>query len=167
MTVTDRQRSILLTALQGLDLHAIQLGIEREEITTLLKLFAEPDVMPRYDPRFTEQDQQQMWEGALEEAVDLSTKEIAQLVMDGWDLCSCVAACSVIDGHHICEDLARMLDHLRNPEETYVNGEFLRLNDNDGDNYAGLLDFAKRMKLINDEETELTELGVEYVESLI
>jgi len=167
MIVDDRQRSILLTALQGLDLQAPQLGIDRGEITTLLKLFASPIVMPRYDPRFTEQDQQSMFEAALDEGSDLSRKEIAQLVMDSWDLCSCVAACTIIAGEHSCEDLARMLQHFANEEETYVNGEFLRLNDDDGDNYAALLDFAKRMKLINDDETELTELGREYMESLI
>jgi len=163
--LTDRQRSILLTALQGLDLHAVQLGIEREEITTLLQLFAEPLVMPRYDPRFIAADHQSMWEGALEEAADLSTKEIAELVMDNWDLVSCIAACSVIDGNHIFEPLAEMLQWIDNKEdEEYNTGEFLREHDN-GDGYPALLDFAVRMSLLNDDETELTDLGHEFVEN--
>lgn len=125
-------------------------------------------VMPRYDPRFTEADQQLMFEGALEEGGDLSVKEVAQLVMDTWDLTSCIAACTVIDGEHRCEELAQILQRLDQPAgEDYVNGEFLRLHDDDGDNYAGLLDFAKRMKLITEDENDCTELGKEYYEALV
>jgi hypothetical protein len=124
--------------------------------------------MPRYDPRFNEQDQQLMFEGALEEGSDLGRKEIAQLVMDSWDLTSCIAACTIINGEHRCEELAQILQRLDQPAgEDYVNGEFLRMHDDDGDDYGLILDFAKRMGLINEEETECTELGKEYYAALV
>lgn len=119
--------------------------------------------LPRYDPRFTDADKQLMWLAALDEAADLKVKEIAELVMDSWDMSSCVAACTVIAGEHSCEPLAEMLQRIDNKgEEEYITGEFLREHD-DGDGYPELLDYAKRMGLINVDETELTELGREYM----
>lgn len=123
--------------------------------------------MPRNDPRFSEQDQQQMFEGALEEGSDLGRKEIAQLVLDSWDLVSCIAACSVINGEHTCEPLAEMLQRIDNQEdEAYITGQFFREHD-DEDGYPAMLDFAKRMGLINEDETTITDLGREYMESLV
>lgn len=125
-----------------------------------------PSNMPRYDPRFNEQDLQSMWEGALEEGSDLGRKKIAELVMDSWDLVSCIAACTVIDGEHSCEPLAKMLQRIDNKgDEEYITGEFLREHD-DGDGYPSLLDFAKRMGLIDEAEENITDLGREYMESL-
>ena len=126
-----------------------------------------PSDMPRYDPRFNEQDLQSMWEGALEEGSNLGRKEIAELVMDSWDLVSCIAACTVIDGEHSCEPLAEMLQRIDNKgDEEYITGEFLREHD-DGDGYPALLDFAKRMGLIDEAEENITDLGREYMESLV
>jgi len=131
-------------------------------------LFPSAVTLARYDPRFTEQDLQQMWEGALEEGNDLGRKEIAELVMDGWDLTSCIAACTVINGEHRCDELAQILQRIdRRDEEDYITGEFLRLHDDDGDDYGLILDFAKRMGLINEDETEATELGKEYYQALV
>lgn len=124
--------------------------------------------LPRYDDRFTELDKQNMWEGALDEGSDLDRKEIAELVLDSWDIVSCIAACTVIRGEHKCEELAHVLQHLSGKLETgHVNGEFLRAHDDDGDGYAELLDFAKRMGLIDETENELTDIGTEYMDSLI
>ena len=126
-----------------------------------------PHPMPRYDPRFNAQDQQSMFEGALEEGSDLGRKDIAQLVMASWDMVSCIAACTVIDGEHSCEPLAEMLQRIDNKgDEEYITGEFLREHD-DGDGYPALLDFAKRMGLIDEAEENITDLGREYMESLV
>lgn len=158
-SIFDIAKVLMVYAFHNIEQQAVQ-EFAREIISTVI------DPVPCHDPRFNEQDLQSMWEGALEEAGDLSTKEIAELVMDSWDLVSCIAACTVIDGNHVCEPLAEMLQHLANEGEDYVNGEFLRLHD-DGDGYPALLDFAKRMGLIDEAEENITDLGREYMESLL
>lgn len=169
--LTEAQRSIVMEGLQHVFMNTPN---ERYlmEIGEIVEMFRpeiitdEPN-MPRYDPRFNEQDLQSMWEGALEEGSDLGRKEIAELVMDSWDLVSCIAACTVIDGEHSCEPLAEMLQRIDNKgDEEYITGEFLREHD-DGDGYPALLDFAKRMGLIDEAEENITDLGREYMESLL
>lgn len=167
--LTEAQRAAVSDALD-IAFEGYEEGDHSPEVIASLALFDQPgptNDMPRYDPRFNEIDQQSMWEGALEEAGDLSTKDIAQLVMDSWDLVSCIAACTVIDGEHSCEPLAEMLQRIDNKgEEEYITGEFLREHD-DGDGYPALLDFAKRMGLIDEAEENITDLGREYMESLL
>ena len=55
------------------------------------------------------------------------------------------------------------IQHLCNPEETRVDGEFLRSLPEDGDDYPRALDYAKRMGLINEAENEVTPLGMEFI----
>lgn len=134
-------------------------------IETLLKLFKDPiieDVLVPYQlPMFTDEDRQLMFNMVLAEAADISIRDMAELLMDDLSLISCIGY--ALPPQYDVEDLARMLQHLDNPEEDYLNGEFLRENDNDGDGYAELLDYSKRMGLIDENETELTERGKEFV----
>lgn len=110
------------------------------------------------DPRFTEEDRNLMVI-CVEEEIRDCTKDLAFEQLAGEDLVDLIAyADPDPDG------TAQTIEHLGNPEETYVNGEFLRGLPDDGDDYPNRLDYAKRMGLINDDETELTPLGREYVE---
>lgn len=108
------------------------------------------DGMPRYDPRFTEADQQLMFEGALDEGNDLGRKDIAQLVLDTWDLTGCIAACSIINGEHQCTELAEMLKAVEDGKPVSA---------------PELFAFAERMKLIKN--STVTDLGLEYMSSLL
>lgn len=112
-------------------------------------------------PMFTEEDQELIVTRVMEEIADCSVKDLAHSQLEGEDLVECIGY--ALPAAYEAEHMASMLQHLANEEDTYVSGEFLREHDDDGDDYAGQLDFAKRMGLINDDETELTERGVEFV----
>ena len=115
---------------------------------------------PCYDPRFTDADREAIFQSFLDEAHDMSHKDMAQILLEGAELVECIGACVPTDCE--VEHMAEMLQHLDNDEETYVNGEFLREH-NDGDGHDVMLDFAKRMGLTNEDETKLTDLGKEFV----
>lgn len=112
-------------------------------------------------PMFTEEDQERIVTLVMEEIADCSVKDLAHDQLEGEDLIECIGY--ALPDPYEAEHFAAMLQHLANEEEDYVNGEFLRLHDDDGDDYAGQLDYAKRMGLIDDGETKLTERGVEFV----
>lgn len=67
---------------------------------------------------------------------------------------------------YACEDSCEMASMLSKFIGTVdvepVDGEFLRLHDDD-DNYAGQLEWAKRMKLLNACEDDVTDLGREFI----
>lgn len=65
------------------------------------------------------------------------------------------------------DDTENVWEHLQRihseSDEAYITGEFLRLHDDDGDDYAGMLDWCKRFNLINETEDGLTDLGIEFM----
>lgn len=113
----------------------------------------------RTDP-FTEQDRQVMRETSMAEVSDASMKDLAEQCLDNESLIGCIGYACRGDP----QDLSRMLLNIDMTLEYPVDGEFLRSHDDDGEDYAGMLDFAKRMGLIDEEEKTVTPLGVEFRE---
>jgi AcrR family transcriptional regulator len=127
--------------------------------------FPEPTAPIRLanDPRFTDQDREAMWDYFLDEANDMSHKDMAEILMEGADLIELIGAVFPKD----VEDVARMLEIMTTEDDGHINGEFLRAHDDDGDDYASMLDFAKRMKLISDDEETVTDLGREFISTYL
>jgi len=136
-------------------------------IETLMGIFREPitldvPIIPWLSPPFTDEDRSRMIQDVMSEIQD-TLKGVAEHMLDGYEFLELVGYASPYD----VDELVRMLQHLDNTEELYVTGEFLRESGEDEDDLPGQLDFAKRMGLINEEETELTELGKEFVKERI
>jgi hypothetical protein len=160
-TLTETERSLVKIALETYyDFEIIKLisgQNEEEMITALKKKFDEP--IPEVKPEplwrtdlFTEEDQNTMATVMMEE-VGGSLKEYAHDELDKMDLleliglidedCEITAAClqAIVDGH-TC-----LADYLSNEhEEHYKAAQFIR-----------------RFKLINHDMTEVTPLGLEYI----
>lgn len=116
-------------------------------------------------------DTENVWEHLLtaeerQEALSLMEEEIRGSLSD-------IALEKLMQGDVIellsyaCPDPSGYADTLQRihseSDEAYITGEFLRLHDDDGDDYAGMLDWCKRFNLINEAEDELTEHGVEFM----
>lgn len=106
-------------------------------------------------PMFTEGDRETMIMSIMDV---INFRERAKDALDQSDLIDAIGyACSQDAG-----DLAHMLIHIQ--REGYVTGEFLRDHGEEEDEYPDMLDFAVRMGLLNDDETEVTERGTEFIE---
>lgn len=158
-SIFDIAKVLMVYAFHNVEQQAVQ-AFAQEIMSTVIDPVAVHNAAVN-DPRFTEQDKQAIFEYFLQEAGDMSIKDMASILMDGADLVDCVTGACPVEFDP--EDVARMLEHIGNSEEDYINGEFLRDHDDDGDNYAGMLDWSKCMKLVDDGENELTELGREFV----
>lgn len=112
-------------------------------------------------PMFTETDRTIILQAVMDEVSDCSIKDLAKDQLDDEDLVSTIAY--AIPSPFDAEEIARMLAHIGNTEEAYLSGAFLRDHDDDGDDYAGQLDWAKRMGLINEDETDVTDRGQEFI----
>lgn len=160
--LSDAQRIIIHDALN----HVISKGLFRPgyapEFAEVFAMFQTEHAEPALawnDPRFTKADRDLMLI-CVEEEISGSTRDLAVEQLENEPLIECI-------GYADLDPLetANVLRYLAAGNPDYVNGEFLRLNDNDGDDYSARLDYAKRMGLINEEETELTDLGREYLEA--
>lgn len=158
-SIFDIAKVLMVYAFHNVDQQAVQ-EFAREIMSTVTEPVATHNAAVN-DPRFTEQDRQNIFESLLDEAGDMSRKDMAEILMDGTDLVDCVAY--ALPNDIDLEAIVEMLERIRaDDDEAHITGEFLREHD-DGDGYAMMLDFAKRMKLISDDEDELTDLGIEFV----
>lgn len=106
-------------------------------------------------PMFTDEDRELIVERVMDEVGDTSIKDLAHEQLDNEDLIETISyACGDP------EEMAQILDSL-GTQDDQVSGEFMRIHDEDGE-LAIYLDFAKRMGLINEGETEVTERGEEF-----
>lgn len=109
------------------------------------------------DPRFTDEDKSRIIECIMDEIRDcLKDSAIEQAEKE-----PLIELISYADGDP--ELTANVLQSMSLTDGPKVNGEFLRVHDDDDENYAETLDFAKRMKLITEDEETVTELGTEYM----
>lgn len=117
-------------------------------------------------PMFTPEDQNLIVTRVMEEISDCSMKDLAHNHLEDEDLINCIGY--AMPSPYEVNIMAELLQHMEHggcedPDHQCASGDFLRAHDDDGDDYAGQLDFAKRMGLINEEETELTDRGREFV----
>lgn len=113
-------------------------------------------------PMFTETDRTLILQQVMDEVADSSFKDLAKRQLDeDEDLVSTIGY--AVPPPFDVEEICRMLSHIGNTEEAYLCGAFLRDHDDDGDDYAGQLDWAKRMGLINEDETAVTDRGREFI----
>lgn len=106
---------------------------------------------------FTDEEKNQMVI-MMEEEIRDSLKHFAQDTLDGEDEVSIIGYAADDP-----EALAEMLQRIRNNgDEEHINGEFLRLHD-DEDGYPAMLDFATRTGLLGEDEETVTERGVEFI----
>lgn len=126
-------------------------------------------INPINDPRFTEQDREYIWHTALDEACDMSTKDVAEILLDGYELVDCVVELLDEDDR---EELASLLERVMSNDDEYCTVAYMREHEDDLKSQGvphehidinRLFDFAKRMKLTNEDETEVTELGREFI----
>ena len=110
------------------------------------------------DERFTHADRIKIKREAERQVFDCQL-EIAQDLIGESDMLTLISWASKDP-----ELLANILMSMRIELGPKVNGDFLRAHDDDGDEYALHLDFAKRMGLIDEAEENVTPLGVEFMQ---
>lgn len=109
-------------------------------------------------PLFTDEDRETIVQMVMDEIGDASIKDLAHQHLEDEDLIECIGyAYPFEDPEHLATMLQSIID------EDYVNGEFLRFHDDDGDNLTGQVEFAKRMGLIDEAEEVVTERGLEFI----
>lgn len=109
-------------------------------------------------PLFTDEDRETIVQLVMDEIGDASIKDLAHQHLEDEDLIECIGyAYPFEDPEHLATMLQSIID------EDYVNGEFLRFHDDDGDNLTGQVEFAKRMGLIDEAEEAVTERGREFI----
>lgn len=110
-------------------------------------------------PMFTEQDREAIISSMMDELADESLKHRAHDALEHMSLAETIGYVFPDD----LEALVEMLQRIDNGgDEEYITGEFLRLH-NDEDDYDTMLDFCVRMKLLNEAEDTLTDLGREFM----
>lgn len=122
-------------------------------------------IAPWRSPLFTDKERSSMLELTMED-IRGSLKHYAEGILDDAELVEVIGyACPDTEAYGL-QEFVEMLCHLgsQEPESAYIDGDFLRNHDDDGDDYAGQLDFAKRMGLIDETETKLTDRGIEFIE---
>ncbi len=120
-----------------------------------------PDKTPCWQlPMFTDKDREAMVSTWRDKLLDEDPRDWARAELEGLDLIDTIASIFP-DDEEALVDVLRYLDPQQ--EDSFVSGEFLRENDDD-DDYPSLLDFAKRMGLIDEQETEITDRGREFME---
>jgi hypothetical protein len=107
----------------------------------------------RAHPLFTDEDRENMCTMLEDELADEDLKDRVHDRLDGMDMPELILyACEY-------EGLGRVLSLLQTEK---VNGDFLRENEDD-EGFKELLEYAARMKLINEDQDELTELGIQVM----
>lgn len=112
------------------------------------------------NPMFTEKDRQAIFDNVREEVEqEFDSKYETRKLIEKLSLAETI-------GYIFPDDvgvLVEMLQRIDNDdEEQHISGEFLRLN-NDEDDYDTMLDFCVRMKLLNETEDTVTELGKQFI----
>lgn len=168
-TLTDHERDVIYTITRTL-VSAGNIGLVLEKLTpdqsnaihTLAAKMAsivDPVGPPAWQlPKFTDQDREAIVSSLMDELADESLKDRAHAALETMPLVEVIGYVFPDDN----EDLARMLDVMLTEDDGHINGEFLRLHNDDGDDYDTMLDFAKRMGLITDDENAVTDLGREF-----
>lgn len=166
--LTEAQRSLINDALEIAyeeDMTGdFQGRVSPEDMLKLTGLFADPitklDDQPVWlNPMFTEADQERIFDTMRDEVSDMSIRDLTHVMLDEASLAEVIGY--ALDD---VEDFVMTIQHLANEGDDYASGEFMRNVTHPGeDNYAEHLDIAKRFKLIDPEETELTELGREFM----
>ncbi len=123
------------------------------------ELIADIETIRAYDlPMFTDEDKKTIFTMVEDELSSESIKDRVWDYIETMETLECIC--------YACEDTQAMADMLIHiDQEPTVTGEFLRLHD-DEDNYPTMIDFAVRMGLLNDEETGVTDLGREFIDSV-
>lgn len=154
----DIAKVLLVYALHNVDREAVE-ELAREILDIKAPAAEEPHVAAWQLPMFTDQDREAIVASMMDEVADESVKDRAHDALEHLSLAETIAYVFPDD----LEPLVEMLQRIDNKsDEEHITGEFLREH-NDGDDYDTMLDFAVRMSLLNDDETELTDLGREFV----
>lgn len=109
-------------------------------------------------PMFSEEDKERIVSSMMDEVADESTKDRAHERLEQIDLVETIGY--ALPGNYDMEFFVEMIQGI--DREDYITGEFLRNHDDDGDDYAGQLEFAKRMGLIDEAEETVTDRGREF-----
>lgn len=164
-TLTDHERDVILTITHTL-VSAGNIGLVLEKLTpeqsTAIHMLADkmasivdPVGPPAWQlPIFTDQDREVIVSSVMDELADESIKDRAHDALETISYIETIGYAFAGD----LDDLVRVLDIMLTDDDGHVNGEFLRLHDEDNV-YSPVLDFAKRFKLISDDENGVTELG--------
>lgn len=156
-SIFDIAKVLMVYAFHNVEQQAVQEFAR--EVLGIKEPTEEPHVPAWQLPMFTDQDREAIVASMMDEVADESVKDRAHDALEHLSLAETIAYVFPDD----LEPLVEMLQRIDNKsDEEHITGEFLREHD-DGDDYDTMLDFAVRMSLLNDDETELTDLGREFV----
>lgn len=163
-TLTNKEATIIIHALSAViiadDIHKVQrepfksAAVLLDRLDTLMRVAAEPDDLGIEDPRFTDEDKDEIFRMICEEASDMSAKEIAEgFMIDSLTYLEAVSYTSPIDDGETLDLLGELSPMGVCSISDYESGEHER--------HRILAAWARRLGLADD--NGLTALGEDYI----